>query len=65
MRRDVFQAIAECGLIHIETKGRERICQARLKKLSEVSEYVEQYRVFWNNKLDELDHFLKSKKTKK
>jgi DNA-binding transcriptional ArsR family regulator len=60
-----IRILTECGLIHIESKGRERICQARLKKLSEVSAFADQYKVFWENKLEDLDQFLKNKKKKK
>ena len=59
-----IRILNECGLIHIESNGRERICQARLKKLEEVAKYVDAYRVFWQTKLDDLDHFLKNKKAK-
>ncbi len=60
-----IRILTECGLIHIEVKGREHICQARLKKLAEVSAFADQYKVFWQNKLEDLDQFLKNKKTKK
>jgi hypothetical protein len=48
----------QCGLVTIKQVGRERYCEARLQKLNEVSEWIEQYRVFWNNKLDALENFL-------
>jgi DNA-binding transcriptional ArsR family regulator len=60
-----IRILTECGLIHIQEKGRERICQARLKKLSEVSAFADQYKVFWQTKLEDLDQFLKNKKKKK
>ncbi len=47
-----LRILAECGLVTIEQKGRERYCQARLNKLDEVSEWVDRYREFWEEKLD-------------
>ena len=50
--------LAECGLIEVKQEGRERYCEAKLEKLNEVSEWVEQYRQFWENKLDALENYL-------
>jgi DNA-binding transcriptional ArsR family regulator len=50
--------LAECGLITIKQEGRERICEARLGKLNEVADWVEQYAAFWNKKLDALEEYL-------
>eukprot|EP01034_Spumella_vulgaris_P003512 gene3512-4518_t len=38
--------------------GRERYCEAKLDKLNEVSDWVEQYRKFWASKLDALEMYL-------
>ena len=48
----------ECGLIEIKTKGRERFCEARLNRLGEVSDWIEKYRMHWENKLDSLENYL-------
>ena len=53
-----IKILTECGLIVIKEQGRERLCEARLQKLQEVSHWVEQYHVFWNGKLDALGDFL-------
>jgi DNA-binding transcriptional ArsR family regulator len=53
-----IKILTECGLIVINQKGRERHCEARLNKLNEVSDWVEQYRKFWNAKLDSLEIYL-------
>lgn len=55
-----IKILTECGLVVIKQQGRERYCEAELKKLSEVSEWIEQYRAFWTNKLDALGQFLSS-----
>src|SRR5215217_6546596 len=57
--------LTECGLVVIRQEGRERFCEAQLDKLSEVSDWVEQYSKFWNKQFDALDKFLKTKKTNK
>jgi DNA-binding transcriptional ArsR family regulator len=58
--------LTECGLILIRQHGRERFCSANLKKLKEVDAWLDQYRKFWNSKLDALGHLLEQPvKTKK
>lgn len=60
------KVLTECGLIKVKQKGRERFCEAQFDKLSEVSEWVEQYRKFWEQKLDSLEEYLeKLKKERK
>ena len=54
-----IRILTECGLILVKQQGRERFCEAKFQKLNEVSQWVEQYRVFWTNKLDALGTFLK------
>jgi DNA-binding transcriptional ArsR family regulator len=53
-----IKILTECGLIVIRQEGRERYCEAKLDKLHEVSEWVEEYRKFWNTKLDSLENYL-------
>jgi DNA-binding transcriptional ArsR family regulator len=57
-----IKILTECGLVTIKQRGRERFCEANLQSLGEVSDWVEQYRVFWTSKLDALEKFL-SKET--
>ena len=52
--------LAECGLITIGRQGRERFCSANLGKLKEVDNWLDQYRVFWNAKLDALGSLVES-----
>jgi len=56
-----IKILTECGLVVIRQQGRERYCEANFKKLSEVSEWVDQYRVFWTKKLDALEQYLDKK----
>ncbi|HEY2580483.1 MAG TPA: metalloregulator ArsR/SmtB family transcription factor [Mucilaginibacter sp.] len=53
-----IKILTQCGLLTIRQQGRDRFCEANFKKLGEVSEWVEQYRSFWNNKLNALGDFL-------
>ena len=53
-----IKILTECGLIVIKQQGRERYCEAKLSKLNEVSAWVEQYKKFWEQKLDALESYL-------
>ena len=53
-----IKILTECGLVVIKQEGRERYCEANLKSLNQVSQWIEQYRVFWTSKLDALSEFL-------
>jgi DNA-binding transcriptional ArsR family regulator len=53
-----MKILHECGLVKIRQQGRERLCEANLRSLADVSNWVEKYRVFWTVKLDALDNFL-------
>lgn len=55
-----IKILTECGLIEIKQHGRERYCKARLEKLHEVSDWVEQYRKMWEQRLDALDNYLRA-----
>jgi DNA-binding transcriptional ArsR family regulator len=58
--------LTECGLIVIKQQGRERYCEAKLGGLNEISQWIEQYKQFWESKLDSLENYLSNiQKTKK
>jgi DNA-binding transcriptional ArsR family regulator len=59
-----LKILSECGLVKIKQQGRERYCEAKLEKLSVVSDWVEQYREMWNNRLDSLENYLKELQAK-
>src|SRR5678815_1631750 len=50
-----LKILMECGLVNIRQQGRERYCEAKLEKLNEVSDWVEQYRKIWTEKMDALE----------
>jgi DNA-binding transcriptional ArsR family regulator len=53
-----IKILHECGLVTLEQRGRERYCEVKLEKLTEVSDWVEQYRKFWEAKFDALEAYL-------
>lgn len=53
-----IKILTECGLITIKQKGRERYCEAKLGTLNQVSDWVEQYRKFWEARFDSLEKYL-------
>jgi DNA-binding transcriptional ArsR family regulator len=55
-----LKILKECGLVTIKQQGRERFCEAKLEKLNEVSDWVNQYKKFWTQKLDSLENYLES-----
>ncbi len=60
-----IKLLTECGLIEVKQKGRERFCEAKLGKLNEVSDWVAQYKQFWEQKLDSLENYLDELQSKK
>jgi DNA-binding transcriptional ArsR family regulator len=60
-----LKILTECGLLSIKQQGRERVYEGRLEKLNEVNEWISQYRLFWETKMDALDQFLSKPKNSK
>jgi DNA-binding transcriptional ArsR family regulator len=53
-----IKILKECGLVIVRRQGRERYCELRLEKLSEVAEWVEKSRSVWEQRFDRLDEYL-------
>ena len=60
-----IKVLTECGLILIKKQGRERYCQAKLDKLTEVSAWVQDCRKYWNETLDSMELYLDELQAKK
>jgi len=64
-----MKILMECGLVVITQQGRERLCEVKIDKLDEVSDWVATYRKIWDQRLDSLevylDKLLSKKKRKK
>ena len=57
-----LKILKECGLMTIKQEGRERYCNSNFEALEEVSTWIEQYRKFWEIKLDSLENYLSNSK---
>jgi DNA-binding transcriptional ArsR family regulator len=60
-----LKILRECGLIDITQHGRERFCEARLEKLTEVSDWVDQYRKMWTSRLNALEEYVNDLQSRK
>ena len=60
-----IQFLNDCGLIVIKKQGRERYCESNLAKLNEVTDWIDQYRKYWDNKFDTLENYLTKIQKKK
>lgn len=60
-----IKILAESNLIRIEqdqTDSRQRNCFAQLEALNEITQFLNQLEVFWKDKLDGLESYLKKEK---
>ncbi|WP_445733882.1 ArsR/SmtB family transcription factor [Mariniflexile sp.] len=58
-----IKTLEDAGLVHIDTQGRERFCNANPNKLKEVNKWLKFYEQFWDNSLQNLGDYLDSKQT--
>ncbi len=59
-----IRILNECGLLKTVAKGRERHCIIVPEELSQVSDWVEQHRRLWEQKLDSFEDYLNQLKQK-
>ncbi len=57
-----LKILTDCGLVKMKQRGRDRVCEAQLDKLSEVSLWVDQYRRHWERKLDAMETYIEKLK---
>ncbi len=55
-----LKVLENAGLITKTKEAQWRPCKLNGEKLKDVAEYMEQYRVFWEESLDRLGEYLKS-----
>ena len=60
-----IKILKECGLVVVIPQGREHYCEVRFDRLSEVSDWIEQYRQLWEARFDRLDEVLEKMKKEK
>ena len=53
-----IKILRQCGLVVVSKQGRERYCEVRLDKLNEVTDWIEQSRQLWEQRLDRLDEYV-------
>lgn len=53
-----LRVLERAGLLVQEQKGRTRRCHLVVAPLAEASEWLDQYRHFWESNFDALDNFL-------
>lgn len=56
-----IKTLQEAGLVDIESKGRERFCNANAKPLNEINKWLAFYEQFWSDSLDNLGNYLDNK----
>lgn len=59
-----MKILVECGMVVINQKGRERICEAQLQQLDEVQDWVAEHKKIWTQRFDNLEAYLKKIQTK-
>lgn len=60
-----LKILSECGLVRIVPKGRQRHCVIIPEALRSVSEWVDQHRTLWEQKLDTFEAYLEELQTNK
>jgi DNA-binding transcriptional ArsR family regulator len=65
-----IKILIECGIIEVETIGRERYCKVQPQKLIPAFLWLEQYQKLWTERIDSFEKYVnqlhsKNKKQKK
>jgi len=58
-----IKTLEDAGLVYIDSKGRERFCNANAKPLKEVNKWLKFYEQFWDDSLKGLSNYLDNGKT--
>lgn len=59
-----IQILHECELVESNQQGREIYYQLKIEKMKEIDQWLEQFRVIWENRFHRLDHLLQTLKNK-
>lgn len=57
-----LEVLTQAGLVSKTRRGKEQIVALVPDALAEANDYLETYREFWEQRLDNLDKYLKTKK---
>src|SRR5687768_18493369 len=60
-----LKILSECKLVKQKHEGREIYYELNATKMTEIDNWLEQYRKIWENRFSELDHVLLTIKNKK
>ncbi|PNV73579.1 ArsR/SmtB family transcription factor [Leptospira inadai] len=60
-----LKLLERAGLIKRDKQGREVLISFRAEPLREVVGWVHEYERFWNERLDQFEHYFKNKQEKK
>lgn len=60
-----LRILTECELIKHEQKGREIYYQLEIDKMREIDEWLEQYRMIWETRFEQLSEVLEVMKKQK
>ena len=59
-----IKILTECGVMVVKQQGRERYCTIQPAKLTEVADWLDQFRELWEKRLDAFEVYLEKIKTK-
>jgi len=59
-----LKILQECGVVAIRKEGRLRYCDIQPGQLSEVLDWIEQYRDLWEARLDSFETYLNTLQSK-
>ena len=60
-----LKLLERAGLIEREKHGREVFISFRGERLREVAEWVHEYELFWNERLDQFQQYFRDRKTRR
>ena len=60
-----LKLLERAGLIEREKRGREVYISFRGEPLREVAEWVHEYELFWNERLDQFERYFRNKKMRR
>jgi len=58
-----IKILNECGIIQVETIGRERYCKIVAEKLIPAFLWLEQYQIQWTSRIDSFEKYLSELKS--
>lgn len=59
-----IKILAECGIVVIDQKGRERYCYVQPQKIKEIDDWLAPFRKLWEQRFDRMDNILHEMKNK-